>query len=371
MFRTLEESGGLGDNVNREIGTKTYPSGAVSIAYDIKPWVHYGVPYPDCDDDGWSNNKDVIFTQKCGDRNTYGRRWGQCDQWRSSCQNWVEELVNTTSLAVEGVREAAKPGPNSPTVCAFSQMYSDAMGLINYAVGSRDPILGTDFGEPGTPAYIPRWRSVLFGGANARTNYPDYTLPHNGENDPYYSQERWADLNEGLRREISNGEFCRARVSKTYPGKDAVQYPDLIGGCLKKALIGCANYECKHWPLIAWDLAFHDLRLELISAVALYEKTHAAELKGQTIDQYCAVQTAALAANAPEVIVGAVDRDQYAYSLQVENEKALALAESQEAQLVNELLAGGGGSAAALTPILLAGGALIAGIFAFSALRRR
>lgn len=372
MFRTLEESGGLNDNVNRNFGTKTYDTGAIQVAYDIKPWSHYGVPYPDCDNDPGSASKDVLTNQKCGDRNTYGRRWGQCDQWRSSCQNWVEQLVNTASLAVEGVTEAAKPGPNTPTPCKFSQMYSDAMGLINYAVGSYDPVLGESFGDPGTPAHIPRWRSVLFGGANARTDYPYYTIAHKGASDSYYSQEKWKELIPSLRKDISNGEFCRQVITTNYPGRGAVQYPDLIGGCAKKYAFGiCGRYECKHWPLIGWDLAFHNLRLELISAVAVYEKTKANVLKGQSLDEYCAFQTAALAAAAPEVLVGAVDQEQFQYNLEQEAETREALAAAEEAELMNELLAAGESGSSPATPILLVGGALIAGIVAFSVIRNR
>lgn len=342
------------------------------------------MPAPSCDDDNFTHVAGVNVTQKCGDSDLWGRRWGQCDQWRSSCDKYWAEFLNTADYMAEAVYHAAWfpiGHPKHVDPCTFRGMYVDAMAYINRMVGSIDPINGVGYpGQDDPEGFVPRKFSLIFGGARFNSTYPNYDDTHQGAEDPYYANEEWARFPLEVRQQISNSEFCRSVMDKTYPcSGTSVGFPDACGGkCLKKGFlgIGCANYHCTHHPLEYWDLSFHNARMKLVQAVEAYESKNQPTLLGRTLDQYCAQRYSALVAAAPTVDVFVGTEEEFAHLVTYESDKIALEAEAANANLVDELLqaelAGGGSPApSSLVPIAIAGAAIVGGVLLFNRIRRR
>jgi len=369
------EMGGMGDKVSGMVGDNVYKTGAKGIGFDISPWSDYGMPKPSCDDDPYSANSSVQAVQKCGLTDVAGRRWGQCDQWRSSCDKKFHQYFAKAELLVEAVTQAAgmKPGEEGHvSPCLFGEMYAAAQAQINLCVGSVDPVWGVGFPAQGEPGYVPRSMSYLFGGSPGKSNYPNYDEPYPEGGGAYHGSEMWDGISATYREKISNASFCRYVLLPTYPCKGADAYPGSCGGCLEDALIGCSNWLCTHKPLVYWDKAYNGLRVELIGAVTIYETTNAETLKGESIDEYCVGQVAEQIVAAPDVDISGLSPAELAYQLEVQQEKEELARKAEEQAMFDALLAdedlltGGGLDMPAFGTVAVVAGLGVLAYFAYN-----
>ena len=321
------ETGAKGDKIAGAVGNTYLKGGVERIGYEISPWGAYGMPSPTCDDDGWSLNHHVIASQKCGSQSEGGRRWGQCDQWRSSCNKEFEHWRSTAGAYTDAVKTAASALPGDKahvSPCMFGELYSEAMYYINQCVGSYDPLTGLYIPEPDSPAYVPRWASWIFGGDAGRSNWPKFEDAWN--RDTPGATAWWGgglDNYVGAwQSKVGDGEFCRQVITASYPCEGADSYPGMCGGCASENLVGvCTNYVCSHYPLEFYQRKFSDLRMELLDAVLIYEGKNKKTLGGQTIDEACADQIVEAVVAAPPIDPEAVDATQGAYQAAMQEEK--------------------------------------------------
>ena len=380
-FKTVFiETGGKGDKVSGMVSDSTYASGAKGIGYEFEPWSEYDMPKPTCDDDDFSAAGFVNAQQKCGSTGAGGRRWGQCDQWRSSCDKKFSGWFADSELLVEAVVQASgvKPGEEGHvSPCIFGEMYAAAQASINLRVGSVDPVWGIGFPGPGEPGYVPRFMSYLFGGSPGASAYPDYSEPYPSDGGTYFTSKAYEGITPAYRVHISNGSFCRQVMSKTYPCLGADAYPGACGGCKDDSLFGCSDYLCTHKPLEYWDRAYNGLRVELIGAVSVYEQTNADLLNGQTIDGFCAEKVAQQVVDAPLVTMTGLSPAELAYQKEVAEEKAALAAKAEEQAMLDALLTeenlqlgGVGAGAPGLGTVALVGGLGLAAFFIYKRMKR-
>jgi hypothetical protein len=369
------ETGTKGDKVAGQVGNNYPGDGVELIGYELKPWQAYGMPEPHCDDDKWSVNSHVTSGQKCGAQSDGGRRWGQCDQWRSSCNKKFQGYLTTAGGLVDAVKTAAssKPGDASHvSPCTFGDLYADAMYYINQCVGSDDPITGLSVPPPDAPAYIPRWASWIFGGGPGRSSWPNFTDPwvaDDSENTPgWWSTGGVKEYNSEWRNKVGDGEFCRQVITADYPCKGATSYPGMCGGCVTENLVGvCTNYLCSHYPLTYWQREFSALREELLNSVLIYEGKNKDELQGKSVDEACADQVVEANLAAPDIDPAAVDENQAAYAATVQAEQDKIAAQA----LLQQTLAGGTEEEPQLPIGLIAGGLAAVGLAIWLGRRRR
>ena len=398
MIIDIPESGGLGDRL-RAITQSHDASGAIAVMYERLPWTSYNMPYPTCDDDLFSNARSCPIV-KTGDRWKHGRRWCQADQWRSSCDIHFQQLLVPVKYAVEAVNSASWFPPNNEAhvdPCTFRAMYVDAMSMINRLVGSRDVTNGVEYAMDSEglsqqeleniPKYVPRNLSLIFGGADFNNNYPYYNNPHQGMDDIYYRQDE--DGNRVLgsfdqypmetRILISNAEYCREYLNKSYPCGENVRFPQMCPRkCLRKTIIGCVNNHCPNHPLEYYDLYTSELRSVLVDSVRIYEQKNQSILMGKTLDYYCAEQFAKNVARAPEVDKSGFTKEEVAAFVTYEQGKVELEQKANEDRLVAELtkeLLGDGETAEeappSLVPIALGAAALVGGLIFLNRRRGR
>lgn len=365
------ETGAKGDKVAGAVGNTYMKGGVERIGYQLKPWEAYGMPTPTCDDDGWSPDSHVIASQRCGSQSKGGRRWGQCDQWRSSCDKRFTSYLNIAGGLVDAVKTAANATASSKahvTPCMFGELYSQAMYYINQCVGSYDPVTGLYTPEPDSPAYVPRWASWIFGGDAGLSNFPQFADEWNRDTP---GATAWWDggVDEYVgtwQSRVGDGEFCRQVITASYPCLGATSYPGKCGGCAKTSLLGCSNYTCSHYPLEYYQRKFSELRMELLNSVLIYEGKNKSILNGLTIDEACADQIVKAVVAAPPIDPEAVDANQGAYQAAIQKEEDEAAA----AALLNQALFGDQEEAGGLPIGLIIGGIAAVGAAIWLGTRR-
>jgi hypothetical protein len=374
------ETGTKGEHTKR-LTDQFRPSGVKNIGFTTGPWDNYKMPVPTCSENVVLVHGAVVPKFGCGSETAGGKRWGTCDQWRSSCNKHFAAFVVQAAGLVDAVKLAAGALPGSDphvTPCTFGDLYAGAMYYIAECVGSYDYLLGLSFPAEGSAAYIPRWASWIYGGDPGKSNYPTYDLPYNKNvassldwHGNYYDfagldvEAGWPDYTLSHRQLVGDGEFCRQALTARYPCPStapagAQSYPGMCGGCLKEEWIfGCADWLCSHHPLAYYDQKFSELRQELLDAVLLYEGTN--KLGSQTIDETCATQIADAVVGAPDIDPAEVDENQWAYDQAVAAEQQRL---ADRAELKSSLaLAGVGDDAGFPTAIVIGGVAALAGIF--------
>ena len=264
--------------------------------------------------------------------------------------------------AALGIAAAQKPDAAAwLDPCAFGDAYSEVLGFINKMVGSKDPINGLDFAEPGQAGYVPRNASWIFGGSDFRTKWPKFLNNTPTPGKPFVVGKWWKDreyraYNGTWKQSVSNAEFCRSKMQPSYPCPPNAK---MSGKCEKDVSNFWGSAEvAPHYPLSYYQKQFSSLRISCIGAVAMYEQANADLLKGKTIDGFCVAEIADQFVASPTLSGTADDLEQAVFV----GEQNAAIAEENrkaaEQAMIDAMLGGNDDEGPSLA--LIGGGALVA-----------